>query len=250
MTRIDLQFQGICTHLLPANPFDAPPFKLWTSDLLRVQHRVVLANSDLIPTHMPGERQPVAHVPKLLVPRAQLNEDLAELFDPEAGGMAAWRPRDVAIGFEGIDETAGHPSHYDSLSALPHIWMRAPSTLRQRIERGWSRFATAYVDFTAGVEFRTEQVDTKVETSGTLHFDEAPVMVVRHRNAGNGVRYSLEGVTELTISNEPENAVCQESDYLLHYFATTRDLLSCAPTWDFPPGENRSEVYCSSSQYP
>lgn len=253
MTELALKFEGICTHLVATHNQDAPQFKLWTGDQLRVRHRVFLANSGLIGSHIPEDRRPrvPVHVPKLLIPAGQVNEDLAELFDPVDDQNAAWRPQDVAIGFEGVDETKGDASHGDSLRELPHIWFRAKldGALRERVKQGWTRFATAYVDFTEGVEFWTEKPDKMVEAYGTLHFDGPPVLVVRKFNSGVGVRYSLAGVTSLTISNQPEISSCAENDYLLHYFATDLDLLKKAPTWE-TPGYERSEVYCSSSQYP
>jgi hypothetical protein len=250
MIEIALTFEGICTHLIPTHRVDkAPRFKLWTDTDIPIQHRVVLPSSDFIETHIEEDRQFDPHDPELRIDPKEMNADLEELFDQDG----VWKARNVAVGFEGVDDDAGDPSHFESLRALPHIWELAGGrgVLREHIKRGWSRFAATYIDFTGGVRFRTEKPDKMVLAFGTLFFHEAPVLVVRERNAGKGMRYSLAGVSKLWISNQGRlEQRCTENDYLLNYFSTDLDLLKDPPTWPCSSDPDRIDVYCSSSNYP
>jgi hypothetical protein len=248
MLQIELEFKGICTHLLAPHLLKAPDFTLRAGDRQPIQHRVFLANSALIQKHMPVGRQPIPHVPKLIICPKEVKGDLAKLFTADG----VWKLDNVGVCFEGVDTGAGDPFHYVTLTALPHIWMRAggEGDLRDGVKAGWTPFATAYVDFIGGVKFRTMLENKMWQVRGTLFFNHSPVMAVRDRNVGPRVPYSLDGVSKITISNEPELAECEENDYLLNYFATDLDLLKNAPKWAFPGEGRSSEVYCSSSQYP
>ena len=248
MTEIELEFKGICTHLLATHQLKAPDFTLRAGDRQPIQHRVFLANSALIKRHTPVGRQPIPHVPKLIIPPEVVKGDLAKRFTADG----VWQLCDVAVCFEGVDLGAGDPFHYVTLTALPHIWMRAGAegNLRDGVKAGWTQFAAAYVDFIGGVKFRTVLENKMWQVFGTLYFNQEPIMVVRDRNVGPRVPYRLEGVSKITISNEPEPAECEENDYLLNYFATDLDLLKNAPKWALPGEGRTSEVYCSSSQYP
>src|SRR4051812_18969402 len=121
MPQLFITFKGICTHLLGTHRhLTAPRFDLSTGTR-RLQHRVVLANSDLIGTHIDIDRRVVRHVPKMRILGEFMTDCLKPLFDADG----EWYERvlkDVAVTFENIDDEKGKPFHDDDLRRFPSLW--------------------------------------------------------------------------------------------------------------------------------
>src|SRR5205823_2944275 len=104
------------------------------------------------------------------------------------------------------------------------------------------------IDFTGGVKFTVGLAEVVTQ----VWFKGEPRMVIREKNAGNGESYPLKDGTLLEISNHAETN-CGTVDYLLHYFATTINMLTeKPPEWPVqgPTRPPAGEVYCSNSTYP
>jgi hypothetical protein len=240
MPEITITFKGICTHLVATHEHGHAPLFDLRAGKKRIQHRIVLANSDLIDSRIDPDRCVVRHIPKIRI--GNLEEEL----------------RDVAIGFDGVDHAKGHAGHHQTLGTLPHIWEKtgSPIRLRRAVLQGWTHYASAYIDFTGGVAFEVKGDDT----IATLHVENDPRIVFRPCNTDKNVRVVTLKDNRIEISNLPERRSCSVSDYLLHYFVTTLDISNAAPVWEIDPKiidaieikeEGRAaEVFCSSSTYP
>lgn len=240
MRTITITFKGICTHLVATHEHGQAPLFEIRAGRKRVQHRIVLANSSLIDSRIDPDRCVVPHVPTIRI------------------GSAERVLQDVAIGFDGVDHDKGHASHHDTLRTLPRMWEKtgASITLRRSVLDGWTHYASAYVDFTGGVEFVVKGDDT----IATLHFKSDPKILFRPCNRDKDVEVQPLDVDTIEISNLPIRKSCSTSDYLLHYFVTTLDISNSAPVWAVDPkipdvAEAKekgrgTEVFCSSSTYP
>ena len=266
MPEISILFQGICTHLTAMHSVKGvAPFEIVSGDTT-AQHRVFLANPALIATEIDPTRHVAEHVPKLKIPADQITEELQDILqiDPEGRYYERVLSND-AIVFE-LDQTKDKKLHWDPLSPLPSIWKKSEEKgfrpkLRLSALRGWTPYASAYIDFLGGTGALSFSVDAQSNVLAMLRFRQAPTLLLRHRNEGKGVTYNLPADCQLVISNLPERAGCCNSDYLLHYFATTLDMRYKAPEWTplvtheqkidaIRSGNPVSEVYCSSSTYP
>lgn len=271
-SHINMSFHGICTHLLGRHKFKNRPHFDLENPAGPVQHRVVLANSALISTHIDPARGVIPHIPKLRIPCHEAPEELAKIMTL-LGEWYEYRLEDVAVSFVGENHANGRASHQKSLSHLPGLWHKTgePVGLRRRVLNGWTKHASAYIDFTGGVKFFGKNPkgsrDSNDPLRARLHFMPGLRQIVfRPRNGDDCVAYDLGKVREIRISNLPDSIGCTDSDYLLHYFATNIDLCEDAPVWKPQPPkgvEKRekktakrngdppiSDVFCSSSTYP
>jgi len=266
-TQVSINFRGICTQLTRTDKVKGMlPIEILSGDAF-AQHRVFLANSALIGEIDP-DRNVVPHVPKLRIAAKDVTDDLKDIlkYDCKTDQYERVLSND-AIVFEGLDPTKGKRSHYDSLNpALPSLREKSLEkgflpVLRPSALRGWTPYASAYIDFIGASGALSFSVDANSDVLAMLYFSEAPKLILRHRNEGKGVAYSLRDNCHLEISNLPDGEDCGDSDYLLHYFATTLDMRYKAPEWDprvkqeqkisqSRSGGPMSEVYCSSSTYP
>lgn len=243
MPAIKILFRGICTHLVTTHQVpDAPRFEL-SHDGQFVQHRIFVPNSDFIATHIIG-RDLVPHVPQLTITSGPPV--------PELEPLLAQPLKDVRIYFKNLDPQGGDFSHDQSLHDLPHIWTLAENErvyLRRATTDGWNSHASVYFDFTEGVSFQVLQVDrTNFNVWATLQFIGPPLMILHPSKAADGIPVNLRDGAELEFTNLPLPGTKDgTADYLLHYFATTMDLIEDAPKW---PTWLPSDVYCSNSQYP
>jgi hypothetical protein len=257
MGKITIEFQGICTHLVPINTSCHPDkFTLRTGDKIKheVRHRVVLANPDLVPTHIDPARHVPAHIPKLIV-TCGIGNELAKVMVC-CGGRYEMLLRDLVIGFHGVE--GYEDDHWKNLQTVPHITEKDKQDhlrLRPLIKCGWSKFASAYIDFTTGVTFMHEKDGTTRDVViATVEFKPRvqPNLVFRPHNGDMTKEYPIANGAYLIISNLPP-AYCGDSDYLLNYFVTTLDITESAPVWPDPkprPQPLGPEVYCSSTGYP
>ena len=275
MPELTVKFLGICTHLAAthAHPV-APPIPLKAGGDKDVLHRVFIPNSDLISTHLDPKRCVPPHIPKLTVP-TKMAGDLAQVLTVR-GDVCELLLKDIAIGFENV-VTTGPTNYWEQLKKgdIPSIWDKSEHVhplVRRLAREDWTTHAAAYVDFTTGAKF--DVVQKTKDVTVTLGFlDKNAVIVFRPRNGKEVTKYTLAlpdvpPNVELTISNLPL-AFCGDSDYLLHYLATTTAVCEDAPTWPKPPGYTAEvkatvmqrtaaesdtgpspEVYCSSSGYP
>lgn len=248
-TEIWIKFRGICTHLTATHEMaNAPKFAPRTGDGQSVQHRVFLANSDLIRGNIDDKRNVVPHVPRLRIPNAPDGEwsDHVLLED--------------SIAFEGLDPSHGNKKHGDQLSPLPSMWLKGDRpVLQQGVLESWTPYAAAYIDFVGegGIRFSAGIQEILVQVC----FAGEAALVHRRMNVGTGTRYPLPDNTVIEITNLPADPTkCGDSDYLLHYFATTVDLRNHAPVWtpqvtaekkiQVMQESRMGEVYCSNSTYP
>jgi hypothetical protein len=251
MPRLFIDFNGICTHLVTNHSHpEAPQVELWTGREL-IQHRIFLANSDLIGSHIDPKRPILPHVPRMIVHPDYVTPSLEPMLDRK-GDRYEHVLKDEAIAFAKVDLNGGSPSHEDALKLFPRIWDKSKPDyavhLRPRLLSGlWTRHASAYIDFTGGVDFQSLHSQ---HLQATVYFTGTPTIVFRPRNGDKGaVHCELGDEARIVISNVPEGSGCNDSDYLLHYLATTLDLCEDAPVWP-PPESGLNDVYCSSSTYP
>ena len=259
-------FKGICTHLTATHEVEGvDAFALRSGDGKPVQHRVFLANSDMIENNIPGSRNVVAHIPKLRIHGSHVTGALRQFLTPNGEWFERVLSND-AIAFEGLDPSKGAPKHHGDLDKLPSMWFKGDRPrLQAPVLDGWTPYAAAYVDFIAEGEKRQGGVKFTVhltEILAELSFKGEPALVHRRENVGPGTAYPLPSGATIEISNLPANPkLCGDSDYLLHYFATNVDLLSNAPVWKpevtaekkiatLQGGGPAGEVYCSNSTYP
>jgi hypothetical protein len=256
-------FKGICTHLTATHELEKPYFTLLARGR-PMQHRIFIASSrPEILKKLPEDRCVVPHVPRLRILRDHITPELEELPGLQlAGRHYELVLSDVGITFAGLDNTPGKKpdKHHPDLQPLPSMYFLAgkqrPPALLDEVLSGWSENASAYVDFPHGVKFTTGLSEVLAE----LAFVSKPRIVFHEKNQGRGRSYPLKSGTAIEISNLPAGKDCGDSDYLLHYLATSLDLKKNAPTWPKVSAEDKlealmrgapaGEVYCTNTTYP
>src|SRR5947209_3807931 len=234
MPTLTINFKGVCTHLVATHQHgEAPRFHLWTGRE-KIQHRIFLANSDLIATHIDPYRFVPPHAARLRIDPAWMTDALQKMLIFR-GKYYERALHDEAIAFDDIDRDKGHDSHEHTLSDFPKLWnMSKPEGvyLRPRVLSGqWTRHASAYIDFIGGVEFAR----VKQDAVATVHFLEQPNLVFRPYNGDAGkIVCPIKDGACIEISNVAADDSCLASDYLLHYLATTLDLCEEGPVWPPP----------------
>lgn len=120
-------FKGICTHLTAMHEVKGvDAFALRTGDGKPVQHRVFLANSDMIENNIPGSRNVVAHIPKLRIHGHHVTEELRQFLTPNGEWFERVLSSD-AIAFEGLDpRNPARIRHRSSDSIALSPFLRAP----------------------------------------------------------------------------------------------------------------------------
>lgn len=243
-------FKGVCTHLTATHEVaNAPAFELRARGE-KIQHRVFIANSDLIESEINEEYRPDRHVPKLRIHKNHVTDELKAIMTEAPPDAFELELSGYGITFEGLHPAKGAAKHHPDLEPLPSTFFKGgprAASPDPRLLEGWSRKTGACVDFARGVKFTSGLAEVVAQ----LWFEAEPSIVLREENEGEGRRYPLKHDTLLEISNHPTTN-CGRWDYLLHYFATDLDLRDEVPEWEVPAAarEPVGEVYCTNSTYP